>query len=69
MPEVAEPTWLDVGDAVTYASSSVSSLRRAVRRKELPATQRVPRGKLRFRRDDLDRWIAGLPPREREPSA
>lgn len=64
MPEVAEPTWLDVGDAATYASSSVSSLRRAVQTGELRGTQRTPRGKWRFRRDDLDRWIAGLPTRD-----
>lgn len=59
--------WLDVSGAATYTGSGESTIRAAAQSGELRGSKGPragTRGKWRFKRDDLDRWVEGLPPRK-----
>jgi len=51
---------LDSREAVDYLRlPSLNSLHRLTAAEGIPSLQRVPRGRLRFRKRDLDDWLAG----------
>ena len=50
-------TWVDIKEASSYTSLSVTTLRRAVAKGTLKASRRT--GKLLFNRLDVDRFLKG----------
>jgi len=52
---VTTQTWLNIKDASTYCSLSVSTLRRAVQIGTLKASKRT--GKMLFHTKDIDRYL------------
>lgn len=50
--------WLDVKGAAEYLLTTQKGVRDAVAKNGLPV-HRTPTGRLRFRRDELDRWVMG----------
>ena len=51
--------YLKTPDAATYCGVHSVTLRRAAARGDVKAVRQTPGGHWRFRREDLDRWIAG----------
>ena len=48
--------WMTIKDAAQYLKVSVGFLRKAVRQKSVPFARAGSKA-LRFRREDLDRWL------------
>jgi excisionase family DNA binding protein len=55
---VVEPHWLSVESAAVYLSMSPEAVRGAIRRGQLTPC-RTPTGRVRFSREQLDRWVTG----------
>jgi hypothetical protein len=51
-----EDGWLGTREAAAYAGCTVPALRYAMAKGEVEFEQRVPGGKVYFRRSALDRW-------------
>jgi excisionase family DNA binding protein len=58
---VSSTVWLTPAEAATYARVNVVTLRRAVRAGKLIAFKVNAGRNLRFRRSDLDAWLASSP--------
>jgi len=50
--------WLTSREAAGYLAISLDALHKRTRRREIPAVQETPGGKLHFKRSQLDRWRA-----------
>ena len=53
--ENGQPVWLDIEAAAAHLAMTVQAVRGLVKRDEIPV-YRLPNGRLRFLRDELDRW-------------
>ena len=51
--------WLGIKDGAAYAGCTVHALRHAMNKGDVEFEQRVPNGKVYFRRSALDRWRGG----------
>lgn len=49
--------WLTIAEVIQYTSVSDSTIRRAVKRGVLKASQSI--GKLLFKKSNVDRWLNG----------
>jgi hypothetical protein len=53
------PGWLDLRGASAYTTVPVSTLRKAIARRELAVSQSGPGGRVYVAREQLDRWMRG----------
>ena len=49
--------YLDILDVSLLSGYSISTLRRRIAEGKLKAIQNVPKGKLLFKRDSIERWL------------
>ena len=52
-------TYLDILDVSLLSNKSISTIRRKIDEGKLKKYQDVPKGKLLFKRLDVERWIEG----------
>jgi predicted DNA-binding transcriptional regulator AlpA len=51
--------YLDINDVMFLSGYSPSTIRRRIEKGQLKAIQNVERGKLLFRKKDVERWLEG----------
>lgn len=60
-----ERIWHDTNSAAAYAGHHRQTIADALRDGSLKGAQRVPNGRWRIHRDDLDAWLRGEKPQAR----